>query len=322
MSLGEFQLIERFFARSLVDRDDVVLGVGDDAALVKVPAGMELVVAADTIVSGVHFPHDLAPELIGYRALAVNLSDMAAMGAEPAWFTLSLTLPAAEEQWLEKFSGGLLELARAHRTALIGGDTTSGPLSIAVQILGLAPAGTAIRRSGAHEGDIVCLSGTVGDAAAGLRLLKETSRSSAEDRSYLIKRFVCPTPRVELGKLLRGKASAAMDVSDGLYADLGKLVAASGVGARLDIDAVPLSAALSRCFDVETAREWALAGGDDYELCFTVPPQRMDEIRQVAGQLGLVIHSIGRVEATPGVRCYDAGRPVELQLKGYDHFGR
>jgi thiamine-monophosphate kinase len=237
-----------------------------------------------------------------------------------------LTLPASAEQWLADFSRGLLDLAQAHRTALIGGDTTCGPLTIAVQILGLTPSGSAIRRRGARPGDIVCLSGPVGDAAAGLKLVTgQGSDTPDADRSYLIERFVHPTPRVELGLLLRGIASAAIDVSDGLYADLGKLVTASGVGARLDIETLPLSEPLRRQFDPKTARDCALAGGDDYELCFTVPAAQMDKLRHSAQASGQVIHSIGHIEEHLGVRLYEAGRAVQIesqgQNKGYDHFG-
>jgi thiamine-monophosphate kinase len=323
MALGEFELIGKFFSGGRAGRNDVVLGVGDDAALVRVPEGQELVVAADSIVSGVHFPADLPAAAIGYRALAVNLSDMAAMGAAPAWFTLALTLPSAEEQWLAEFSGGLLELAAQHRCALIGGDTTSGPLNIGVQILGLAPTGAAIRRTGARPGDLVCLSGAVGDAAAGLKVLLGTARTAAgPDRAYLIDRFMRPTPRVAVGLLLRGAATAAIDVSDGLFADLGKLAAASRVGARLELERLPLSPALIRSEGQEGARACGLQGGDDYELCFTVPADRYEDLRQTLQPRGHAIYPIGVIEATPGVRCHLAGTPVDLELTGYDHFAR
>jgi thiamine-monophosphate kinase len=322
MALGEFELIGKYFSTAGAGREDVVLGVGDDAALVRVPSGHELVVAADTIVSGVHFPADLPAAAIGYRALAVNLSDMAAMGATPAWFTLALTMPKAEESWLAQFSGGLLELAAQHQVALIGGDTTGGPLTVSVQILGLAPAGMAIRRSGARAGDLVCLSGAVGDAAAGLQLLLDSERAaSAEDRAYLIDRFVRPTPRVSLGLLLRDIATAAIDLSDGLLADLGKLAAASGMGARLELERLPLSPALVRCAGAEEgARNCALQGGDDYELCFTVPAANFESLRRSLEVAGHSIHAIGVIEPQPGVRCYDHGDPVDLELTGYDHF--
>lgn len=317
MALGEFELIERFFSRPGAERQDVVLGVGDDAAVVRVPPGDELIAAVDTIVSGVHFPPDLTPELIGYRALAVNLSDMAAMGAAPAWCTLSVTLPAAEERWLKGFSEGFLELAASHRVALIGGDTTSGPLTIAVQILGLAPEGAAIRRSGAKVGDAIFVSGFVGDAAAGLALL-----GVLPEDDYLLQRFLKPMPRVELGLALRGIASAAIDVSDGLLADLGKLAAASRVGARLELDDLPLSAALLRSVGAEAAQRYALNGGDDYELCFTVPPGQIGELQRRAQETGTPCRRIGTIEEKGSVRCYSGGQLLDVPQAGFDHFRR
>ncbi len=320
MALSEFDLIDRFFLRAS-GRKDVVLGVGDDAALVSVPPGSELVVAADAIVSGVHFPADFDAGHVGYRALAVNLSDIAAMGAEPAWFTLCLTLPAVDETWLAGFSESLLALAARHHMALIGGDTTSGPMTVAVQILGCVPAGTALRRSGAQPGDVVCLSGSVGDAAGGLRLLQDGGADEGgEDTAYLLDRFARPTPRVALGKILRGVATAAIDISDGLCADVAKLGAASGVAIRLEVDALPLSAALLRRFGPDVAREYALRGGDDYELCFTVPPADLEGLRSKAQSQGHFIHRIGVAERGQGVRGYASGRAVDLDCRGYDHF--
>lgn len=321
VAIGEFALIDRFFAAAGGEgRDDVILGIGDDAALVRVPAGHELVVAADTIVAGAHFPREFPAEAIGYRALAVNLSDMAAMGAAPAWYTLALTLPSADERWLADFSRGLHGLAARHGVALIGGDTTAGPLTVTVQILGLVPAGSAIRRSGARTGDLVCVSGTVGDAAAGLRALEDSARGSSADREFLIERFIHPVPRVELGLMLRGVATAAIDVSDGLYADAEKMLAAGGVGARLDLDVLPISDALRRYAGEEGARPLALQGGDDYELCFTLPAAQFPAFEAAARAAGQVIHSIGVVESDPGVRCQAAGRAIDLKLTGYDHF--
>lgn len=229
--LGEFELIAKYFSGADGGRQDVVLGVGDDAALLRVPEGRELVVAADTLVSGVHFPPGTPAAAIGHRALAVNLSDLAAMGATPAWFTLALTLPRAEEMWLEEFSRGLLELARRFDVALVGGDTTSGPLAMTVQAMGHAAPGTAIRRSGARPGDGIYLSATTGDAAAGLAVLQgEIEIASEAARAELIARFLWPEPRVALGAALVGVASAAIDVSDGLLADLQKLLGASQIG--------------------------------------------------------------------------------------------
>jgi thiamine-monophosphate kinase len=319
--VGEFELIERYFADGFGKRDDVLLGVGDDAALVRVPPGCELVVAADTLVAGVHFPHDLAAEHIGYRVLAVNLSDIAAMGAAPAWCTLALTLPQADEQWLGDFTRGLRELAIRHRVALIGGDTTHGPLTLTLQIMGLVPAGSALRRDGAREGDLIFVSGTPGDAAAGLGLLQGPEAEWLdEDQRYLVERFRAPTPRVELGQALRGIASAAIDVSDGLHADLAKLLASSAAGARLDLADLPLSDALLRSFGREGALALALNGGDDYELCFTAPQARRAAVLQAATATSCAVKEIGVIEKQRGLRCFDRGRAVTIPDSGYDHF--
>ncbi len=323
MPLGEFELIAKYFARGAPDRPDVVLGIGDDAALVRVPEGRELVVTADTIVSGVHFPADLPPAAIGHRALAVNLSDLAAMGATPAWFTLALTLPRAQEEWLAEFSRGLFELARRFGVALVGGDTTSGPLAITVQAMGHAAPGTAIRRSGARPGDGIYLSATTGDAAAGLAVLQgELEIASEAARSDLIARFVWPEPRVELGMALVGVASAAIDISDGLLADLGKLLVASGVGGSLDLDLPPVSPALMQVADARAALGFAAAGGDDYELCLTAPEANAAAVQRIAGALGIPLTRIGMVESTSGLRCFRDGREVQVQAAGFDHFKR
>lgn len=321
MPVGEFELIERFFATGFGERDDVILGIGDDAALVRVPADRELVVATDTLVAGVHFPQNLPPEHLGYRVLAVNLSDLAAMGAEPAWCTLAITLPEAQERWLEQFSRGLRELARRHRVALIGGDTTRGPLTLTLQILGLVPTGCALRRDGARVGDSVFVSGTTGDAVAGLELMQGSrSESHAELDRYLRGRFLAPTPRVELGQALRGLASAAIDISDGLHADLGKLLTASGVGARLELESLPLSDPLLASRGLQAARELALAGGDDYELCFTAGADRRASVLATAARCACPVREIGVVESEAGLRCFERGQPVAITVRGYDHF--
>jgi thiamine-monophosphate kinase len=319
---GEFELIERYFADGFGKRDDVVLGVGDDAALVRVPSGFELVVAADTLVAGVHFPQELAAEHIGYRILAVNLSDMAAMGAAPAWCTLALTLPQADEHWLGDFTRGLRELALRHRVALIGGDTTRGPLTLTLQIMGLVPAGGALRRDGAREGDLIFVSGTPGDAAAGLELLQSPGTERADEHGrYLVERFRAPTPRVDLGQALRNIATAAIDVSDGLHADLGKLLGASAVGARLELASLPLSDALLRGHGREGALALALNGGDDYELCFTAAPAQRAAVLQAATASSCTVGEIGVIEKQRGLRCFERGRTVTIQPRGYDHFG-
>lgn len=323
--MGEFELIERYFraAGSALERSrtDVVLGIGDDAALLRVPAGHELVAALDTLVEGRHFPVGCPADSIGHRALAVNLSDLAAMGAEPAWFLLALTLPRADEGFLEALSRGMFELASAHGVALVGGDTTAGPLSLSVQALGTVPAGQALRRSGAAPGDLLYVSGTPGDAAAGLALLMSREAGSAnEHECELLRRFAFPQPRVELGRQLRGIASACIDVSDGLAADAGRLAAASGCAARIDAGALPLSTALRACCGADESLASALRGGDDYELCFTVSPLRRAELESRLTNVKCPVTCIGSMVAGSGIRIEHDGARIDADTRGYDHF--
>ncbi len=323
LPLGEFELIERYFSPrpSAAARPDVILGVGDDAALIRVPDNSELAVAVDTLVAGRHFPPDRAARSIGHCALAINLSDMAAMGATAAWATLSLTLPSADRAWLEGFSTGLLRLADEHHVALVGGDTTSGPLTVSVQILGHVASGTALRRSGAQPGDLLAVTGTLGDAGAGLALatgrLVTAERAAADE---LIARFEYPTPRVAFGSCARGVASAAMDLSDGLAGDLPKLALASGLAARVDVERLPLSAALRSLVSEDQARQWALSAGDDYELLVAVPPGRFDALAAAARQLNLTLTIIGELGRGNGVTWARGGTPFEAPAHGYDHF--
>jgi thiamine-monophosphate kinase len=302
-------------------RGDVELGIGDDAALLRVPERMQLVAALDTMVEGRHFPAGSPPRSIGHRALAVNLSDLAAMGADPAWCLLSLTLPEAREDFLSDFAAGLLELAAAHNVALVGGDTTAGPLAIAVQALGFVDTGTAMRRSGAAAGDLLFVSGTPGDAAAGLRLAMDGTPPSldARHRTALLDRFHFPEPRVALGRALRGIASACIDVSDGLAADAGKLADASGCAALIELERLPLSAALA-AFAGEHARQLALSGGDDYELCFTVPAARVPQLAARLADVKCTATCIGRLEPGSGVMLIADGRRSDQGYTGYDHF--
>lgn len=316
MPLGEFELIETFLSRLGQQRDDVVLGVGDDAALIRPPPGLELACATDTIVEGVHFPVDLPAEDVGHRVLAVNLSDMAAMGAEPAWALLALTMPRADEEWLRRFAHGLHTLAREHGTAVVGGDMSAGPLSATLTILGFVPAGQALRRAGARSGDEVWVSGTPGDAAAGLAALTGALEAPPGVVAPLIERFRRPQPRVTLGLVLRGIASACIDVSDGLVADLGKLCSASGVAASLDSTCLPFSAAMRGAADPVKARRLALAGGDDYELLFTVPPGT--DCAPLGRSGGVDLTRIGAIESGAGVRI-DGEAAAELG-HGFDHF--
>lgn len=321
MPLAEFSLIDRYFAARAQRRADVVLGIGDDAALVDVPAGESLAVAVDTLVEGVHFPAGTAPADVGHKALAVNLSDLAAMGAEPRWATLALTLPQADAAWVAAFADGFFALAERFQVELIGGDTTRGPLTVSVQILGTVPAGQALRRSGARPGDRIFVTGTLGDAGLALRRLQAGGDATAEPWPALLVRLQRPEPRVAAGLALRGLASAAIDVSDGLAADLGHVLAAGGVGATLRVDRLPRSAAFRQAVAVG-GPDWhglPLTAGDDYELCFTVPAAQADAV--VARLGGLAVTPIGEIDAQPGLRCVtDDGRAYCIGRDGYEHF--
>ena len=323
--LGEFELIRRFFVRGDSARRDpnVLLGIGDDAAVLDVPKGADLVVSVDTIVAGRHFPEGADARSIGHRVLAVNLSDMAAMGAMPAWATLALTLPSADSDWLEKFAAGFFDLADAHSVALIGGDTTRGPLTVSVQILGSVPHGSALRRGGGEAGNILAVSGTLGDAAAGLALLQAPPAAKySPEAEALIQRYNYPAPRVQLGQAARGIASAAMDLSDGLIGDLPKLAQACGLAAHVCVEALPLSRAMRKSVSLGQARDWALAGGDDYELLFAVPANRFTELQGAADQLNLTLTPIGELHAGAGVTWSLNGEDFAPRVSGYEHFGR
>jgi thiamine-monophosphate kinase len=319
MSRGEFELIERYFTGLGARRPDVVLGVGDDAALLRPPPGCELVATTDTLVSGRHFLASIPPQSLGHRSLAVNLSDIAAMGAEPAWALLSLTLPAVDEGWLAEFAAGFAALASAHAVALIGGNLSRGPLAITVQLLGLAPAGAALRRYGARPGDSVFVTGTLGDAAAGLLVERGELAAAGADAASLIERYRRPTPRIAAGQLLRATASACIDISDGLYADVGKLAAASGCGVLLDVARLPLSAALLAAGG-QRAQRLALAGGDDYELCFTVRPERVAALVSSWPAALCAVSCIGTATAERGVALANGTAADGAALQGYDHF--
>lgn len=318
MSLAEFDIIRRYFTRRS-GRADVPLGVGDDAAVLELAAGRRLVLAVDTMVEDVHFPAGLPAADIGYRVLAANLSDMAAMGAQPAWMTLSLSLPHAEESWLDGFAAGLFELADRYEVALVGGDTVRGPLVVSVQIAGWVEADRWLTRAGAQPGDALYMSGVPGEAAAGLALLREPRPEAEAEARALRERFLRPQPRVALGRMLRPLASAAMDISDGLLADLDKLCAASGCGAELDLDALPASAAMQALFAPQTCLDFALAGGEDFELLFTVPEQFEAALLAQAGTAPGCTR-IGRMVEGAGVRCWQGGRRVEIAQRGYVHF--
>jgi len=321
MSLSEFDVISRFFSRCGVPRSDVALGVGDDGAVLECPPGAQLIAAIDSLVEAVHFPKGSPARSIGHRALAVNLSDLAAMGAQPAWALLALALPAAEETWLGEFSAGLDALAREHGVALVGGDTTGGSLCVTVQVLGFVPRGSALTRSGGRPGDVVFVSGTPGDSAAGLLL--EQSQLTVDDPAqaqWLLDRFRYPTPRVSLGLALRGLASACIDVSDGLLGDCGRLAHASGCGVQLDYATIPLSPALRAAVGEERGRRLALTGGEDYELCFTVPESRLAQFLEAVPAAEFGWTRIGALSAAPGAAVQRGGAVMEISARGFDHF--
>ena len=324
----EFDLIALIRARCSIARDDVRLGIGDDAALLAVPAGQVLAVSTDTLVADVHFAQSTKGYDVGWKALAVNLSDLAAMGATPAWATLALTLPQADAAWVADFADGFAALAREFKLALVGGDTTQGPLSITLTVHGFVPEKAALRRDAAQIGDAVFVTGTLGDAAAGLRCLdkhstaaQRTLATAANMRENLIARLLRPTPRIAQGLALRGRARACIDVSDGLVSDLGHICTASGVGAEIDLDLLPASPALFSLFDADARAEFQLAGGDDYELCFTAPKANATYWLNDLASSGCGATRIGRIVVESGVRVHDSvGNPVGIPRAGWQHF--
>lgn len=313
--MDEFTLIRRHFATLSPSREDVPLAIGDDAALLVVPPGEQLVVTSDMLIAGRHFPSETAPADIGWKALAVNLSDLAAMGAHARWFTLALSLPEVDEAWLLEFTRGLRELAQASDVALVGGDTTRGPLTLTITAMGTLPAGQALRRSGARPGDAIFVSGTLGDAALALMHWQSGAAPLKSAEKQLRKRLDRPTPRLSLGLALRGIASSAIDLSDGLAGDLGHILAASGVGASLDSQALPMSDAFADLVPDTLRDALQLTGGDDYELCVCVPPEHIEAAEKLS------LRRIGRIEAEPGLRLIDAdGRSQTFTSTGYRHF--
>lgn len=324
----EFDLIELIRTRCSVARADVRLGIGDDAALLLPPAGHELAVSTDTLVAGVHFPLGTSARDLGWKALAVNLSDLAAMGATPAWALLSLTLPESAREFVDGFAQGFAELAAQHGVALVGGDTTRGPLAVGVTVHGFVPPGRALRRDGARAGDLVFVTGTLGDAAAGLRCLDRADERAAalfnapsDTREALIGRLNRPTPRIAAGAALRELASACIDVSDGLLADLGHVAARSGVGIELDADSLPASSALLALFERDERLLLQAAGGDDYELAFCVPPTRAGDVQRDLARIGGGATRIGRVVEGERVRVFDRdGAELVFERGGWNHF--
>jgi thiamine-monophosphate kinase len=314
---GEFDLID-LIRRRVKQRSDVALGIGDDAALLTVPNDQYLVVSTDTLNKGVHFPEDTAPEDIGYKSLAVNLSDLAAMGAMPAWASLAISLPDANIEWLEKFLDGFFELADEHGVQLVGGDTTQGPLSITVTVQGFVPKDQALRRDAAKLGDEIWVTGSIGDAAGGLAQWRAQGLQSAKLRHRLDR----PTPRVNIGIALRGIANAAIDVSDGLLADLSHILLASKLGAEIEVCRVPMSKPLLDHFPDDNERyRLQLSGGDDYELCFTAPAHQSLAIEQALSDCDVVGTVIGHIVSGSEMKCFDEnGGIFELGKKGFEHF--
>jgi thiamine-monophosphate kinase len=306
MAVTEFSIISRYFS-SLGRGEAVELGVGDDCAILRLADDQRLATSMDTLVAGVHFPDEAFPEDIGYRAVAVAASDLAAMGASPLGITVALTLPEADEFWLTTFSEGLARAVSEYELPLIGGDTTKGPLTITVQVFGSLPSKLALLRSGAAVGDKLYVSGTLGDAAGGLAFIQEKWLPEPEHADYVLNRFYRPTARLQLGKALLGQATSAIDISDGLLADAGHIAAASGVGLNIQSACLPLSAALQSHLDENQARQWALCGGDDYELCFTLPAK-------LPAPVGCTF--IGEVCAGEGVNC----DLLVDTASGYRHF--
>jgi thiamine-monophosphate kinase len=316
--LGEFDLIARYFTRA---PKRAALGVGDDCALLApLPVGQQLAISCDMLVEGRHFLSSVAPERLGHKALAVNLSDLAACGAEPLAFTLALAMPRVDEAFLDGFSRGMFALADVHGIELVGGDTTAGPLNLCITVFGTVPVGQALLRSGARAGDTLWVSGTLGDARLALEAFRGTVLLAGEAFNAVRARMECPTPRVALGLALRGVARSAIDLSDGLVGDLGHVLARSGVGATVNADALPRSAVLA-AQPRSLQHECTLAGGDDYELLFSAPPARERDVLAAAEHAGVAVARIGTIDATPGLRLVDAaGTPLPQRFMAFDHF--
>jgi thiamine-monophosphate kinase len=318
--MDEFGLIRQYFAAAPCAQATagVALGIGDDCALLQLAAGEQLAISTDTLVAGVHFPDPCDAYLLGQRCLAVAASDLAAMGATPLGFTLALSLPAASPDWLQGFAAGLNKMAQDCALALIGGDTTRGPLSVTVTVFGRLPVGQALLRSGAQVGDLLCVGGSLGDAAGALPLVLGQRQVAAELAAPLLARYWSPQPQLALGQALRGKATAALDISDGLLADCGHIAKASAVALQIELERLPLSPALLALLDKPAAQHCALSGGDDYRLAFTLPAQHLPALQAA----GWSLVRIGQVVAGSGVQLLDAqGETVQPRACGYQHFG-
>lgn len=329
MASDEFDIIRRYFnsGELAFPIPELGLGIGDDCALLTPAADTQVAISMDILQEGVHFLPDADPYLLGKRTLLVNLSDLAAMGARPLCFTLGLCLPEVDETWLDNFSKGLAEVARDHDCPLVGGDlTASNPLhairTICVQVHGELPIGAGLRRSGAQVGDIVYVTGTLGDAAAGLEVLCNTCKDSLEQnhRDALVEAFFVPESRVQAGQVLREFANACIDLSDGLASDLRHILQASDVGARIELDALPVSNALRAAHSQEGQRRLGIGGGDDYELCFTSRPENEEAMRQALAEIGVSVTSIGAIKKGKDIDWRELGEPIEIEASGYKHF--
>ncbi len=320
--MGEFELIQTHFANWQSENSSIELGIGDDAALLNIPETHHLVVTTDMLLPGIHFPEDTSPEDIAYKALAVNLSDLAAMGAKPTWFTLSLAMPDSDTNWLTRFAKSLAETAQFYNVALVGGDTNQGPLTINIQAMGQIPKDKALRRNTLQPGDYIYSTGTLGDAAMGLAIVQgQHNVIDDEDRLYFYQRLSRPMPRVGAGLSLRSGASGAIDVSDGLVSDLSHMLKASGdLGALINLEDLPLSEPLQRHLGEIEAWEMALSGGDDYELCFTVSEKQQGMLETSLSNAGCNYTCIGRVTGQSGIKFQNSGATINLNLEGFEHF--
>ena len=318
----EFEIIEQVFRRRVRTSANVLLGIGDDAALTRLPAGHDLVTATDALVAGTHFLADAPARSVGHRCLAVNLSDIAAMGAEPLWASLALSMPQLEQTWLNDFADGFFALAERHRVILIGGDTVRGGLFASLTLQGSVPKGQGVTRAGAAPGDLIYMTGHVGDAAAGRLLACDEMPNTASHGTaeVLLERFYYPEARVAAGLSLRGLATAMIDISDGLHVDLGRLLQASGAGAVIDVVDVPLSHALQDIAKRPRAIELGLCGGEDYELCFTIAPDRLAELKLAAASWDFALTCLGRVTAGDGLEWTLDGKRYSVPDSGFEHF--
>jgi thiamine-monophosphate kinase len=321
MAASEFELIKQYF-QSLTDLDSSIqCGIGDDAAIVKIPQGMDVVLSMDTLLESTHFPAETDPFDIGYKALAVNLSDMAAMGAVPKWVLLSISLPENDETWLKEFASGFLELAKQHSVSLIGGDMSRGPLSITLQIQGLVPTDTALKRDGAQKGDLIYVTGSLGDAGVGLDIIQGKLSIGNEYEAFFLNSLNRPEISIEAGLRVKQIANSAIDISDGLIADLGHILDASHVGAEIEVKKIPLSETMQRCIDETTAWDYALTSGDDYKLCFTASAAQHELIINTFREINIPVSCIGKIKGEAGLQLkIPEGTCFDPSGKSFEHF--